>query len=587
MDIQKPLLIPTLISTTALVVSLAFSPAAWAAGIGGAVLQSRPGEPLSALVELTAERDEHIENSCLSLAAPDPRQQDASLYLTEASLSLKADGKRQYVEIRSHLPLNNALTKLRLQIKCPGVLGLLKTITLPLQQTASNIESRSIPNSSRIITAEEFALLLEQQKQIASSFLDMQQKIKLLEDELRNIKLQLMQTGVNSSNAPAPGPSAITGAQESSLSPGSATNQWSTQQYFLEIIEVIMLVILVMWLGLRYYTRMKLAARTGLRQHSSEAQKSGAHAAASSIANASPAIMPPSQASGSQLSTAAQLPLASAAGDAAIPHFYPSHVTIEKEMANDVSMLEEASLYAANGRMEKAVEILKEIIGRNPSKEDAWKLLLSVYSALGKASEFEKTARSFLKYHKASPSWSGIQVLGRTLDRDSPLYVNQNERISTSPLLPDTLSRHRPIGDVLIEMGALSRQEVLKYLDEFDPRQHGRFGGYLVARKAITLAELDQALLQQQGVSHVEAKSGNLPSLQEGASHVEAKPGNLPSLQEIEKLLDEFDPKQHGSVIKFLASRNIALPEQLSQFLLQQKKLQANDTPPLGNLSLP
>ncbi|MBI4937727.1 MAG: hypothetical protein HY846_05850 [Nitrosomonadales bacterium] len=574
MDIQKPLLISTLISTTALVVTPAFSPAVWAVGIGGAVLQSRQGEPLYARVDLTVERGEQIDNSCLSLAAPDPLQQDAGLYLTEADLSLKTDGKRQYVDIRSHLPLNNALTRLRLQIKCPGVLGILKTITLPLQQTASNNEPRSIPNSSGTITAEEFALLLDQQKQIASSFAGMQQKIRLLEDELRDIKLQLAQTGVNSSNAAAPVPPAIAGAQENSSSPGSAINQWSTQQYFLEVIEVIMLVILVSWLGLRYYTRMKLTARTGLRQHASEAQASGSNtvsnAVAPSMANASPAIRQPSQASGSQLPAAAQPPLAGAAGDAAIPHSGPSPVKFEKEMANDVSMLEEASLYAANGRMEKAVEILKEIIGRNPSKEDAWKLLLSVYSALGKAAEFEKTARSFLKYHKASPSWNGIQVLGRTLDRDNPLYVSQNEHISSSPLLPDSLSRHRPIGDVLIETGALSKQEVLKYLDEFDPRQHGRFGGFLVARKAITLAELDQALLQQQG-----------------GSHVEAKPGNLPSLQEIEKLLDEFDPKQHGSVIKFLASRNIALPEQLSQFLLQQKKLQAIDTPPSGNLSLP
>jgi len=121
----------------------------------------------------------------------------------------------------------------------------------------------------------------------------------------------------------------------------------------------------------------------------------------------------------------------------------------------------------------------------------------------------------------------------------------------------------------------LSKREILKYLDDFDPQKHGRFGGYLVARKAITIAQLDQALLQQHGV------------------HAEAKAGDLPSLQEIENFLASFDPKQHGSVAKFMASHNVT-PEQLGQLLQQPsnrgapaKKPQADDMPNFDKVSTP
>ena len=93
-------------------------------------------------------------------------------------------------------------------------------------------------------------------------------------------------------------------------------------------------------------------------------------------------------------------------------------------------------------------------------------------------------------------------------------------------------------------------------LDDFDPKKHGRFGGYLVARKVITLAQLDEALLQQQGI------------------YSETKAGTLPSLQEMENFLADFDPKRDGSVNEFLASRNAVTPVHLHK-LLQQQSSQA------------
>lgn len=429
---------------------------------------------------------------------------------------------------------------------------------------AVKAELSAEPVDGRIekVSDEEIALLVEQQKLLVPSFLSMQQKLKLLQDELDAVKLQLAQLGVNPPNAAAPMLLATAGTQKKKLKQVIDVNPTAMQQdrpYLHEDLFPalgLVLFILTLWLGLRYYIKAKSRIGTNMQQNS-----------APKIC-VSPATKQPAQANSNHAPPAAVLPYVAPPP----PSLPPKKV--EKNVSEDDSMLEEAGLYAANGRMDRAAGILQEIIHRNPAKVEAWTLLFSVYSALCKVADFERAAREFLKHHKASPSWSGIQVLGRTLDRDNPLYVDQNSQISAAPLLPDTLNLRRPIGDTLIEMGVLSKREILKYLDEFNPKRHGRFGGYLVARKAITIAQLDQALLQQQGVN------------------AEAKPGDLPSLQDIEKFLVDFDPKQHGNVSKFLASRNIVTPQQLGQLLRQPsnqgvaaKNPQANDLPLFGELS--
>ena len=389
------------------------------------------------------------------------------------------------------------------------------------------------------VSDKEIALLLEQQKLLVPSFLAMQQKLKLLQDELDAVKLQLAQLSANSSNAAASTLLATTGSQKKSPPPAIDVKQMEMQQdnpYLQNKLFAAfggVLSILALWLGSRYYIKIKSLNRTNGQQDTGTILKPENDAATVAGLRVSPATQQPAQIHSGQ----------------APPLPSPPPKKVDANVSVDDSMLEEAGLYAANGRMDKAAGILQEIIKRNPEKVAAWVLLLSVYSALCKVAEFESTARKFLKHHKASPSWSGIQVLGRTLDHDNPLYADRSGSISASPLLPDSLNLHRTIGDILIEDGILSKREIQKYLDDFDPKQHGRFGGYLVAHRAITIAQLDQALLQQQG--------GN----------AEAKPGDLPSLQDIEGLLAEFDPKQHGSVSKFLASRNIASPEQLDKLL--------------------
>ena len=694
MNIRKPLIIPHAITALALTAALTFSCVAEAVSIGEIVLQSKLGEPLLAQVDLVVGKEEVIEDDCLSLVAPDPLEVDTSGYLTQANLTLKIEGKRQYVAISSRQLFNDAFARLRLQVKCPDTGSVIKTLTIlpdldlsvPQAPISAPVElaSKSVPSplgvpgiapdvsrhnvrgaqldtdkathhahkqhlssarvdgakqgksasfrlklsgepldESRIgkVSEQERALLLARQKLLdaddqMASFLAMQNQVKQLQEELGEIKLKLAQLGANpSTSAPSPAkattstaPAAgTTSSQGGGAKPVPTAKPPVVQQNDLsdELDKALglVLVILVLWLGRRYYAKVKSRNEVNSQQDSEAALKTADEAAAprfglkrslssfkarstanNDVATAPQAVPSPvvkssykaplPQAKSEQTPAATVSPMASPVRKEAVSPTSPPQ-EIKEEATEEDSMLEEAGLYASHGRPAKAIEILQEIIQRRPSKAAAWPLLLSIYSSLAKATEFEKTAREFLKHHPNSPAWSGIQALGRTFDQSNPLYVDGNNVISSSPLLPDAAAQsRRPVGDVLIEMGVLSKQDLQNCLDDFDPKKHGRFGGYLVARKAITLAQLDQALLQQQGV------------------HNETKSGALPSLQDMENFLADFDPKRDGSVGEFLASRNAATPEQLSKLLQHQpsqekpiETQQADDLPPSNKTS--
>lgn len=137
MDIRKPLISSHAMTAFIMVVALEFPCVAYAVNLGEIVLVSKPGEALLAQVELMTGSSERLEDSCLSLLAPDPLQENASSFLTEADLSLMIDGKRQYVYISSHKPFNDASARLRLQIKCLGTRGVIKTLLIssPVQKS--------------------------------------------------------------------------------------------------------------------------------------------------------------------------------------------------------------------------------------------------------------------------------------------------------------------------------------------------------------------------------------------------------------------------------------------------------------------
>jgi pilus assembly protein FimV len=186
------------------------------------------------------------------------------------------------------------------------------------------------------------------------------------------------------------------------------------------------------------------------------------------------------------------------------PQLQPTEVKVTQTVSTPVvldeedSIIEEAQLYAIHKHPLKAAEILHELLVEHPKKTEGWMLLFSIFSSLNQADEFEKNARTFLLHNKHHASWKTIQALGRTLDPNHPLYQDIDQMNTPTLINANTLSGRRPIGDVLVQLGMLSLEDMKNCLTDFDPKLHGRFGGYLITRKVISHEQLNQALIQQQ-----------------------------------------------------------------------------------------
>lgn len=129
MNIRKLFFTPPAAAFFLMAAALMLPCSTQAVSIGEITLQSRLGEPLRAQVSLTIDNGERIDDSCLSLLAPNP-DTDSTGYLTRAELTIKTEGARQYIAIVSHKQFNDAFARLWLQIKCPGMGSISKTLTV-------------------------------------------------------------------------------------------------------------------------------------------------------------------------------------------------------------------------------------------------------------------------------------------------------------------------------------------------------------------------------------------------------------------------------------------------------------------------
>lgn len=97
--------------------------AAYASTIGELVLESRLGEPLRAYVEISPGAGETLTAACVSLSKIGMRPEEASRYLSDASLALEEVGGVRRVRISTATPLDTPSMKLLLQARC-GAYGL-------------------------------------------------------------------------------------------------------------------------------------------------------------------------------------------------------------------------------------------------------------------------------------------------------------------------------------------------------------------------------------------------------------------------------------------------------------------------------
>lgn len=516
-----------------------------AVGIGELTLVSRIGERVEAYIDVQLGKGENIEDSCLSLAAVKEGAVDSSNALLQTGLSARFNQTTHKIEIRSKRPLNEPVAEFSLQIQCKdsistntkvfAVLPEFGATMTPVIVVAPKIVAAPIPAvvvakpaPSQIDTAKmleetplavepapsakktnkkpaattsknaskgkaEFRLQLSggqldisrvgklsandrevisaQRKMLdeddqTAHLLAMQYQMKAMSEEIQTIRQKLASLEAAKVEA-------------KKAEPLVSSDTW---QLILKILAGLAAIGLTVF-GVRHYLEMK--ARAPKPEKPTEVEH--APQPATPVGESTLSIVHPTSARQYQALQALQDEL-----DVPI-----SMADTDPSSKEEQTVLEEAELYAVYGHPDKAIRILLEFLVQLPKSENAWMLLLSIYSSNAQIAEFEKAARKFLSHNKNSPHWKTIQALGRTLDKDNELYREESHELGAL-WLPSKTTHTRPIGDILIELGYLSAQDMANCLGEFDPKQHGRFGNYLLTRRMINHSQLNEALLKQQ-----------------------------------------------------------------------------------------
>lgn len=198
------------------------------------------------------------------------------------------------------------------------------------------------------------------------------------------------------------------------------------------------------------------------------------------------------------------------------------------------SLIEEAELYALHGYPDKGQEILRDIVEKHPDYQEAWMLLFSILSSLNKTADFEAQARRFSTLFPGSSAWAEVCALGRQLDSGNLLYAESSRAEEKQPT---SAGRRKPIGEILLETGAISVDDLIHSLANFDSKRDGRIGNYLISLGLITQNDLDQALHIQEGGNTAPAQSVSAPK-------TEAVVDPLPHILEFEPSKPAEPPKE-------------------------------------------
>jgi tetratricopeptide (TPR) repeat protein len=516
-----------------------------AIGIGELTLVSRLGERVEAHIDVQLSKGEDIDDSCLSLAALKEGAVDNSNAFLQTGLTTRFNKTTGKIEIRSKRPLNEPAAEFSLNIQCKAsvsshtkvfaVLPEFAATTAPVAAVApkrieapapavvapkpapSLTEPPQIQDEKPLAVEPSPSVPAKSKKAVAAAATPQNQAKSEFKLRLSGAQLDISRVGTLSANDRE-----VISAQRKMLDEDDQTAHLLAMQYQMkamsEEIQTIRqklasleaakveakkaepLVSSEIWqlilkllaglaalgltvFGVRHYQAMKTRAP----KLDQVAATEDTAIPPTPVGEPSLGIVHPSGSRQLQALQALQdeldMPISSSNTD-----------TANKE---EQTVLEEAELYAVYGHPDKAIRILQEFLEQFPKSENAWMLLLSIYSSTAQADEFERTSRKFLSHNKNSPQWKIIQALGRTLDNDNELY--QEEDTERGALwLPSNSTKQRPIGDILIDLGYLSAQDMANCLGEFDPKQHGRFGNYLLTRRMINHSQLNEALLKQQ-----------------------------------------------------------------------------------------
>ena len=246
---------------------------------------------------------------------------------------------------------------------------------------------------------------------------------------------------------------------------------------------------------------------------------------------------------------------------------------------NDLhAMIEEAELYAMHGHPFKAIEILNDIILEHPKNVEVWLLLLSIFCNHENVEQFEMLARRFLDTVSDRSAWRRVQEAGRSIDPGNGLYFDPKNKIPVADSVI-RLRGQRLLGEILLDINAISVTALESCLERFDHLRDGSFGDYLIACGLINSQQLEEAL-RIQGLDSADTipVMDSSPTGQH-AQFMPKKPRMIGDVliqmgalneDELQHVLVDFDPKLHGRCGSYLVSCGVITNKQLHQAVLQQ-----------------
>lgn len=355
--------------------------------------------------------------------------------------------------------------------------------------------STNVIDTSRIgkLSGAERDKILAQQRQLdqddqTAKFLALQNQVVQLQEELKLMRLQMAQgiAPVAQSAPPAvpPQPVSAPAVRPKPATPAAPAPAAEPTSDLPVNLALALGAILLLLLGLRQYNKRLKSQWTGENIVLDDSEITPAPV---SLAPAQPAAINkiaeelPREAPALAATMLAPEPVAPAQ-----PVF-----STEPQQESDW-VIEEAELYAVHGHPELAIQILERLLDQSSDKPQAWLLLLSILSSMERREEFEEAARRFAAIDTSHTYWKEVQALGQRIDKDNPLYFGEVTEVHEP--VPLNKANRRPLGAILLHTGALTEENLMDVLAQFNPNRDGRIGAFLIKLGLINNEQLEEAL---------------------------------------------------------------------------------------------
>ncbi len=115
------------------------------------------------------------------------------------------------------------------------------------------------------------------------------------------------------------------------------------------------------------------------------------------------------------------------------------------------SVVKGARLFYEDGSLTRAVELLQFTVEENPAALKPWLALFEIFRLEGLAGEFAELAGRFRQAHGASDYWKKVQFIGRELDPQNPLYLDDAFNSLETIGYPSAAKRQEIVFDPLAE----------------------------------------------------------------------------------------------------------------------------------------